>query len=114
MGILFGPTGLDGFRMLIKSLTSMEVTGVRKRELQVLSDRYSRGDLGVFGIVFVISSAIFTKKSLRHLNSKVAKFSKTHCKIWKEFLSTFVRRKESNTFQTAKSRCTIFASFVFR
>ena len=50
--------------MLIKSLTSMEVTGVWKRELQVLLDRYSRGDLGVFGIVFVISSAMFTKKSL--------------------------------------------------
>ena len=65
MGILLGTTDLDGFRMLIKSLTSMEVTGVRKRELQVLLDRYSRGDLGVFGIVFVISSAIFTKKSLK-------------------------------------------------
>ena len=65
MGILLGPTDLDGFRMLIKSLTSMEVTGVRKRELQVLLDRYSRGDLGVFGIVFVMSSAIFTKKSLK-------------------------------------------------
>ena len=51
--------------MLIKSLTSMKVTEVRKRELQVLLDRYSRGDLGVFGIVFVILSAIFTKKSLK-------------------------------------------------
>ena len=39
IGILLGPTDLDGFRTLIRSLTSMKVTGVRKRELEVLLDR---------------------------------------------------------------------------
>ena len=38
--------------MLIRSLTSIKVTGVRKRELEVLFDKYLRGDLGVLGIVF--------------------------------------------------------------
>ena len=42
MGILLGPTDLDGFKTLIRSLTSIKVTGVRRRELDVLLGKYSK------------------------------------------------------------------------
>ena len=39
MGILLEPTDLDGFKMCIRSLTSIKVTGVRKNELELLLDK---------------------------------------------------------------------------
>ena len=39
IGILLGPTDLEGFRILIRSLTSIKVTGVRNSESEVLFDK---------------------------------------------------------------------------
>ena len=39
IGILLGSTDVDGFRTLIGSLTSLKVTGARKKEFEVLFDR---------------------------------------------------------------------------
>ena len=39
IGILLGPTDLDGFKLFIRSLTSMKVTGLRKIELEILFDK---------------------------------------------------------------------------
>ena len=39
IGILLGPKNLEGFKILIRSLTSIIVTGVRKSDLQILSDK---------------------------------------------------------------------------
>ena len=39
IGILLGPTDLEGFKIFIRSFTSTRVTGVRKSELQILLDK---------------------------------------------------------------------------
>ena len=39
IGILLGRTDLEGFKILIRSLTSIEVTGERNNELQALLDK---------------------------------------------------------------------------
>ena len=62
IGMLLGATDLEGSRLFIRSLTSIKVTRVRKNELQILLDKYSRGDFSVLPvIVFVILSATLTK-----------------------------------------------------
>ena len=60
IGILVGPIDLEGFEILIRSLTSITVSGVRNNELQALLGKWSRGDFRVNGIVFVIPSATLT------------------------------------------------------
>ena len=46
--MLLGPADLEGFKILIRSLTSNKVTGLRKGELPLLLDKYSKGDFGVW------------------------------------------------------------------
>ena len=62
--MLFGPQDLQFSRAWITEDTSLGVQGEMKKEFRLGFAKYDSGDLGVLGIVFVISFAAFVKKWL--------------------------------------------------